>query len=773
MLVRAGSLALASLLLVLVFGAPKAQAVGKTFVDFISDKEISFPLQPDGLAVAPARFPFLLANNTDPKTLKAQVIVTSRDGKTLGLPGFTASILDPSGDERLYALQIEATDSNKALPAGRYAITVLFWLNGVPPAGRAAGEALCTECQSEKFILTRDAVDIALDDPKLVVPFPSLTRQATATLRETGGKSGGKLVLQSVTAQLGGMGPIVPIETAFASAEPALAGATLARSGIQTLKLPGAADLPIGTWTATVRIRSDQAATPEVAKTITIVSKVASWVLIAAIAFGIFVGYLVRVRLAFRIRLAEANAEAADLAARMRLLAESIRDGLFREICRTHHDNLEAAIRSENDPDRVKKLTEAAAAAIAAGEANYRARELEERQKLNARLRAIGDLSKQVPALSASFTAIADALTRRLALVDQTLVSSSAAEETAYENAITEKGKDIVTWASETARGLADLRVAWPQPPFIGETLKSAADLAGELSREAPADPVGWLDAVVRASRLADRLTATLKNNWLPAVQDEIRNVVELPIDDAMREVLRAAGGRLADAVRAARESAAVGTELRQATLDAWTAARDAEATEQVGAPPVAARTDAGNRAPVLQEPPLPFPWQIAGPDLVAVGEVGRWQLVPTRAGAGDPIVTWRLDDRIVAHGVLTLLRTFEKPGTASIVVEVVNSGEAPVRLSVDVSVRPPAVSMSAAVWRGRIENLQRAQTAILGVLITFSGYFALESDFANWKDTFAGFMWGFSADVTLQTLMAVRTGARPNPTTPPSTVRP
>ncbi|WP_043352986.1 hypothetical protein [Methylobacterium sp. B1] len=757
MLARGGSLALTLLLCALAFDAPAARAAGRTLVNFVSGKEMSFPLEPDALAVKAVRFPFLAANGTDPGALEAQVIVTSRDGNTSNLPVFTASILAPSGLERLHSLQITAADGNKVLPAGRYDITVLLWLNSVPQADPAGGNAPCADCQSETFKLTRDAAEIALDDPRLVVSFPSPVGPASATLRETGGRSGGQLSLQSVTAQLAGTGPTIPINAA-------LAGATLAQSGIQTLRLPGAADLPIGTWTATVRIRSDQAATPELTKTITIVSKVAGWVLITAIALGILVGYLVRGELALRIRRAEANAEAADLAAQVRLLAGSIRDEKLRATCRTELENLEAAIGHETDPDRVKKLTESAAAAIAAGEAGYKAREQEERQKLTARLGAIRDLTTRVPGVGGSLATISDALTRRLALVDQTLVSNSEGEEKAYASAIAKGGKDIITWVSETKRSLSDLQNAWPRPPAVGETLKSVADLANELSLKDPSDPGEWLEVVVQASRLADRMTATLKNHWLPAIQNEIRSIAESPIDPVTGKALRAAEDKLVDMVSATRESAAVGPELRQATIEARKAAEVAEATEQAGAHPAAAATDAITQSSVPPGLPLPLAWEIAGPDTVTVGETGRWQLVQTRAATGDPCVTWRVDGRIVAHGALTLLRTFAKSGIATISAEIVNSGEAPVTLSVDVTLRPSVAGMSAAVWRARGEGLQHLQTAILGVLITFSGYFVLESDFASWKDAFAGFMWGFSADVTLQTLMAIKVGARPAP---------
>jgi hypothetical protein len=760
MLARAGSLALTLLLCALAFGAPAARAAGRTLVNFVSGKEMSFPLEPDTLAIKAVRFPFLAANGTDPAALEAQVIVTSREGNTSNLPGFTASILAPSGLERLHSLQITAADGNKVLPAGRYDITVLLWLNSVPQASPADGHSLCADCQSETFKLTRDAIEIVLDDPRLVVSFSSPVGSASATLRETGGRSGGQLMLQSVTAQIAGTGPIIPINAT-------LAGTTLARSGIQTLRLPGVADLPIGTWTATVRIRSDQAATPEVTKTITIVSKVAGWVLIAAIALGILIGYLVRSELALRIRRAEANAEAADLAARVRFLAGSIHDEKLRATCRVELENLEAAIGNDTDPDRVKKLTESAAAAITASEADYKAREQEERQKLTARLGAIRDLTTRVPGLGGSFTTISDALTRRLALVDQTLVSNSEGEEEAYASAVARGGKDIISWVSETERGLSDLQNAWPRPPTVGDTLKLIAGSADELSHKEPTDPAGWLDVVVQASRLADRVTATLKNHWLPAIQGEIRSVAESPIDPATASALRAAEDKLVDVVRAARVNATIGPELRQATLDARKAAEDAEATEQAGARPAAARPDAITQPPVSPGPPLPPAWEIAGPDSVEVGKTGRWQLVQTQVAAGDRRVTWRVDGRIVAHGALTLLRTFAKPGIATISAEIVNNGEAPVTLSVDVTLRPRLTGMSAALWRARGEGLQHLQTAILGVLITFSGYFVLESDFANWKDAFAGFMWGFSADVTLQTLMAIKVGARPAPSSP------
>lgn len=209
---------------ILLPGGPR-RAQATDLVNFASNLAISFPLQQDGLEVAPAHFPFFPLANVDPEKLAVAILKVTRDGQpgVRDQPGidptrFTASIDKLDG---LYAVKIAvaagkpasagsgaggtaatsaaeggaagggaagsgSTTPSSELAAGKYDIAVVLWIATTPegvlvpqPIGVAGSTASCADCQIKVFTITREAIQLDVSVPRILVTIADIWKRPT------------------------------------------------------------------------------------------------------------------------------------------------------------------------------------------------------------------------------------------------------------------------------------------------------------------------------------------------------------------------------------------------------------------------------------------------------------------------------------------------------------------------------------------------------------------------------------------------------------------
>lgn len=757
-----------------LLGALTAQPAESALIGVIGSSARTLDLPESNVSEFAVRFPVAVDAVTDGATVGAELVSLALGERVLDFdPDWLTYVTDAERSDRAaLALRIPA---GTLRTAGTYTLTIEFWKRTALPEPQYSDEGSLT------LTLTRPAGALVLDEPLSIerviyIPFLpgySVMNPAAFTLSETSGRNQVQIQSPNETNEA-----IVELRSNTSSATVARLLATLpgvvdaGRRESVAIALDG--PTPLSTVAGTLRILSEQLEPRLLTATVEVTTRLSHLWLLAVIAFGILMGFFVRVLLEGRKGRALARAAARRVAADIEDAVRETVDEKYRQELKDALAPLRAVLaRKTASGDDLASAATAAKEAVTGILGQLEAKHVE-LATLISNHRAALAVATGITHMTA-FTELEQLLRDAEAAIECANVTAADKLLDSLGVRLLDVGDALRDRAGSLAR-LVSEAMDWPEVE---------ADLPANATLASIAESVAGADGLVPAVSSAEVDAAATAS-----IAVGVRKLEQLTSDVADRLDRRAEGIEdYAQTVR--RDMTDIGDAEGRALDDAlarFGAARKAETADIAGLgrlmtaerelhgviarhirPGARSRRMRGaslQRPPDLEERVLPPAdgWSVR---VVPIGIASRGlpvELVAeiaTADGASRPVVrsaTWRINNRSVTASADGLsCRYTPGAGESKLDVQVDVTGEGAVGQTTVATARTMIVVQRASDREIADELERRAavvsgmQTLLAGALIAFAGYTIFEGSFVGTvTDIASALFWGFGIDITV-----------------------